>query len=1084
RGVLGADRKVSLRWQSRAAEAARKALITCDTIATAQITPTVIKFVTQLRYDIVQGNLSKFSVVLPTNQALTRVEGEQIRDWQVSVAQASSLPPGKPTPDPSREGSGMTVAADQLPSPGGTGSGSEIQILTVELIKPVERSYHLTLYSEQTVENLPSGDQLTLPQPQGVDRETGSLAVSAEDMLVETESSTGLRQINAPAGALAAYRFYGRPLALGVKLRRIEPIINVAARVTARLEETRLLATHALTLNVEKAGIYSVELSPLENFTVTDVRGDGVEDWKARDGKLVVNFASRVLGERRLDVQLEQALKTFPNQIAVSPLRIAGAAKQTAQIGAASAPGIGLKTSELIGLREIPINHLAHRADELLAYVADQADWTLTLSTEKLQPRVIAEIFNLVTVGDGLLGGSATIRYAIINQGLQEFRLRLPASWKNVDFTGPNIRRKEQVAPAPSAAGAAGDTNSVLWSVALQDKAWGGYTLVVTYDEQFDPHKATLDLGGIHALEVERETGCVAVTSAASLQLREAKATEPLRRIDEAELAQADRALVTRSVLLAYRYGTGDPYNLAVDVTRFPEGKILEAVADRTQLTTVITDAGEMLTQATFMVKNNDKQFQSFTLPKAAKFWSAYVNGQPVKAEADGEKLLVPLPRQANRDQTFAVEIVYAQNIGSLKRWSPREIALAAPQTDIQTTFAEWELYVPATHQLMSFDGNMSVGRGTTYGLRDAWTEFTTAYRELWRNSKGLMTALILIGVIAALLVSAIRRGWHGAVTALVAIAICAVLAGTLLPSLGKAKAKAQRISAINNLKQIGLAARIYSNDNGDRLPSSFDQMRNELGTDKLLIDPASGEQFVWAGAGRSDSDASAVIAYSPKDVDGRAVLFGDGSVAQMTTRQFEEAMQRSALAANQPAMTSTLAPANKPPIEAPAPMLGEVPAGQGGGVPAGAVNGAAPASGVQARPPMSQGVRPIRIDIPRTGQKFTFTKVLKLTKEPLTVEALAVTTKVLSTVRSALQVAVFVAGLLLLWRQLRRTAARSLMVTLALAMILGTVGHLLVTTRLLGTVLVIGVPIILVALAALFARRHWLRRKTESSEV
>src|SRR5207248_10802273 len=151
-------------------------------------------------------------------------------------------------------------------------------------------------------------------------------------------------------------------------------------------------------------------------------------------------------------------------------------------------------------------------------------------------------------------------RYASMTPGVQEVRLKMPASWKNVDCTGPNIRRKEQVEPGPTAAGAAGDTNYLVWSIALQDKAWNGYTLVVTYDQQFDPHQATLALGGIHALEVERETGSVAIASAASLQLREARAAEPLRRVDESELAQTDRALITRSVLLAYRYGSGEDY--------------------------------------------------------------------------------------------------------------------------------------------------------------------------------------------------------------------------------------------------------------------------------------------------------------------------------------------------------------------------------------------------------------------------------------------------------------------------------------------------------------------------------------------
>ena len=77
----------------------------------------------------------------------------------------------------------------------------------------------------------------------------------------------------------------------------------------------------------------------------------------------------------------------------------------------------------------------------------------------------------------------------------------------------------------------------------------------------------------------------------------------------------------------------------------------------------------------------------------------------------------------------------------------------------------------------------------------------------------------------------------------LVVIAIIAILAGMLLPALSKARAKAQSIKCVSNLKQLALWFVLYANDNNDTLPgftASRDDAEKSMQWTRVLHEYAS----------------------------------------------------------------------------------------------------------------------------------------------------------------------------------------------------------------------------------------------------
>lgn len=143
------------------------------------------------------------------------------------------------------------------------------------------------------------------------------------------------------------------------------------------------------------------------------------------------------------------------------------------------------------------------------------------------------------------------------------------------------------------------------------------------------------------------------------------------------------------------------------------------------------------------------------------------------------------------------------------------------------------------------------------------------------------------------------RRKWSAGLIVLICIAglfilliPLGVLAGLLLPALSNAKSKAQSIQCINNLKQLGLACRIYSVDHDEKFPKSWVEIRAEIPSGTVLVCPSlqtpdkvrtfedglAASNYSYLGAGASETNVQQVIAICP--IHGHT-LRADGSVMQ-----------------------------------------------------------------------------------------------------------------------------------------------------------------------------------------------------------
>ena len=726
--LVGSAPQVQITWNPKAEGAAgQMALATAQVREEVLIEEGVMRTRLHLAYDISRADLKELSVQVPADQNVVNVFDPNVQKWEKKI-----------------EG--------------------PIQTITISLFQPVRGAQNVTLELEKFSDDKEMAKEMgrkefTVPDVKvlNVARQQGVVVARLGNSLRgEVATRNGLLQIDAadlPAPLAGqdwpfAYRYAAHPYSLQLSVEKVRPQIEVDELVEAYLEPQQITLDLLAIFNIEKAGVFQLELDVPEGFDVRQVQGrdaagaaavavdsyhvdevvvDPAKPEVKAKTRLVVNLSRKAMGKVALWVELQQrqerpelltpTSKTtgidikIPRVVPSKVNRVTGRlilyAPESLRVTPTDAKGLR-STSAAEALQGIESTRGGRfpQTRELLAYAYTQEPVSLKLEAGRRDPFISAEQLEFVQVESGLAKYEITISYNVQYSGVKSLRIDVPTELfdKKELLPPPGLIKKMDPQPKDVPAG------YTALAVSSDGEFLGASEVKFTGERKL----ADLQVGksvkiALPVLQphgVDRHTGKIAAAKAETIDLGVDGKPTGLRPIDPQRDIPAGKLSVPAAMAFEF---VGD-WSLTLLATRYDLEDVKRTSIDRALVRMVMTRGKDTSVQALYRIRSAKQRIAikipgsnpgSADNPTTLDRQSLKVNNQPVSLETDKTQYFIPLIGQKAEDFVL-VELRY-----SITRTSTLELPEFPDDPAVQQVYLS--VYMPEEQRLL--------------GVRGEWTE-------------------------------------------------------------------------------------------------------------------------------------------------------------------------------------------------------------------------------------------------------------------------------------------------------------------------------------------------------------------------